>query len=93
MTPPSRTLAETIRDLAPIGTALTDAAARLAYMRRLMPQGPCELTEEFKELETTLAWIERTYRDADERLLDAYRLLEHAERVPNPQPLSASVQA
>ena len=91
-TPPSRTLAETIRDLAPIGTALIDAAARLAYMRDLMPPRG-DLAAEFRELVTTLAWIERAYRDADERLLNAYRLLEHAERVPHPQPLSAGAQA
>lgn len=79
--------AELCRDLHPIGTALTDCAERLAYMRDLLPPKG-ELTEEFKELVTTLAWIERTYRDADEKLAAAAFLIQHAENVPNPLPLT-----
>lgn len=85
--PPSHALRETIRDLAPIGTALIDAAARLSYMRDLMPPRG-ELAEEFRELVVTLAWLERVYRDADEKLVQAYALLEHHERVPNPLPIN-----
>lgn len=85
---PVTVLRETIRDMAPMGTALIECAARLAYMRELLPQRG-DLVEEFKELVTTLAWIETTYRDADERIVQAYALLEHAQRVPNPLPLSS----
>lgn len=85
--PPSQAIREAIRDLAPIGTALVDAAARLAYMRELMPPRG-DLSEEFRELVVTLAWLERVYRDADEKLVQAYALTEHHERVPNPLPLN-----
>jgi hypothetical protein len=85
--PASHTLRETIRDLAPIGTALINAAAHLAEMRdQLPPRGP--LTEEFRELVACLAYIERTYRNADEALLVAYTQLEHQERVPRPLALA-----
>jgi len=84
---PSTVVRELVRDLAPIGTALVDAAARLSYMRELMPPRG-DLAEEFKELVTTLAWLERVYRDADEKLVQTYALMEHNERVPNPLPLN-----
>lgn len=78
---------ELIRDLHPIGTALVDCASRLAAIKELLPARG-ELVDEFRELVTTLAWVEATYRNADEALLHAYTLLEHGNRVPNPKPLN-----
>lgn len=90
MTPdPVQVTRELIRDMHPISTALIDCASRLAYIKDLLPPRG-ELPEEFRELVTTLAWIERVYNDANDRLLDAYTLLEHHQRVPNPIPLDVA---
>jgi hypothetical protein len=84
-----RTAAQLSLQMHPIGTALTDCASRLAYIRELLPQRG-ELVEEFRELVTTLAWIERTYRDADEALTKVAYELQHAQDVPHPLPLNGS---
>jgi hypothetical protein len=89
MSTPTRTIQNAVLAMHPIGTALTDAASRLAYIRELLPARG-ELVEEFRELVTTLAWIERTYRDADEALAAAAYALQHAQDVPNPQPLNGT---
>lgn len=79
MTTPSRIISQATHNLAPIGTALTNCAAHLAYMKELLPQRG-ELVEEHAALETAIAWIINTYHDADEALLAAYEELEQLER-------------
>lgn len=87
---PALITAQLCRDLGPLGGALIDAATHLADMNDLIAiRG--DARHEYNELVKVLAYVERAYRDADEKLAAAAFLLQHAEDVPSPLPLKETL--
>lgn len=81
---PTRLIGELCRDLNTLGESIEACRAHLWYLDEITPTRG-EQRDELEGLYRHIQWMHDAFCDADERLVNAYRIIEQRQRVPNPQ--------